>query len=92
MSNVEAWAAPGVKQKMVLTTIDLGPLDDVEVEVEYCGLCHSYQCWMLSLALISYELPLEPADLDTGQIESDDLQELDIDSDRASARRYSRSR
>lgn len=43
MSGVEAWVAPGVKQKLVRSSINLGPLgtDDVEVQVEHCGLCHS---------------------------------------------------
>src|SRR6266478_3532011 len=41
--NYEAWVAKAAKQPMVLETVDLGPLDDedVEVAVEYCGLCHS---------------------------------------------------
>ena len=35
--------ARAAKQPMVLETVDLGPLgaEDVEVAVEYCGLCHS---------------------------------------------------
>jgi uncharacterized zinc-type alcohol dehydrogenase-like protein len=43
MSVVEAWAAPGAGQELVRQQIDLGPMGDeeVEVEVEYCGLCHS---------------------------------------------------
>src|SRR5881275_2665590 len=38
-----AWIAKGPKQPMVLEDVDLGPLgvEDVEVAVEYCGLCHS---------------------------------------------------
>src|SRR5450432_3986183 len=38
-----AWVAKAAKQPMVLETVDLGPLgaEDVEVAVEYCGLCHS---------------------------------------------------
>lgn len=38
-----AWVTKGAKQPMVLETIDLGPLgaEEVEVAVEYCGLCHS---------------------------------------------------
>jgi alcohol/geraniol dehydrogenase (NADP+) len=41
--SVQAWVATAAKQKMVLQDIDLGPLgsEDVEVAVEYCGLCHS---------------------------------------------------
>src|SRR5712664_274994 len=42
-TNYEAWIARAPKQPMVLETVDLGPLrgEDVEVAVEYCGLCHS---------------------------------------------------
>src|SRR5437899_2168154 len=41
--NDQAWIAKAAKQPMVLETVDLGPLgaEDVEVAVEYCGLCHS---------------------------------------------------
>src|SRR6266699_441751 len=41
--NYEAWVAKAAKQPMVPETVDLGPLgaEDVEVAVEYCGLCHS---------------------------------------------------
>ena len=41
--NYEAWVAKAAKQPMVLETVDLGPLgaEDVEVALEYCGLCHS---------------------------------------------------
>jgi uncharacterized zinc-type alcohol dehydrogenase-like protein len=43
MSVIDAWVAGGAKQKLVRQQIDLGPLgaEDVEVEVENCGLCHS---------------------------------------------------
>jgi uncharacterized zinc-type alcohol dehydrogenase-like protein len=43
MTFVEAWVATAAKQKIVRQQIDLGPLsaEDVEVEVEHCGLCHS---------------------------------------------------
>lgn len=43
MSLIEAWVAPGVKQSLVRQQIEFGPLDgdDVEIEVEHCGLCHS---------------------------------------------------
>ncbi|MEX1039911.1 MAG: NAD(P)-dependent alcohol dehydrogenase [Pirellulaceae bacterium] len=43
MSKVNAWVAPAVKQKLVQREVDLGPLSDeeVEVKVEYCGVCHS---------------------------------------------------
>jgi alcohol/geraniol dehydrogenase (NADP+) len=41
--NPKAWIAKAAKQPMALETIDLGPLgvEDVEVAVEHCGLCHS---------------------------------------------------
>lgn len=40
---MKAWIAEAAKQPMVLETVDLGPLGDEEVEIaiEYCGLCHS---------------------------------------------------
>lgn len=39
----EAWVAPAAGQKFVRQQIDPGPLgpEDVEVQVEHCGLCHS---------------------------------------------------
>jgi alcohol/geraniol dehydrogenase (NADP+) len=39
----KAWVATAPEQKLVLQTIDLGPLgsEDVEIEVEHCGVCHS---------------------------------------------------
>jgi len=41
--NYQAWVAKAAKQHLVLETIDPGPLgiEDVEVAVEHCGLCHS---------------------------------------------------
>src|ERR1700735_460811 len=43
MALIDAWVATAAKQKMVRQQIDLGPLgaEEVEVQVEYCGLCHS---------------------------------------------------
>jgi uncharacterized zinc-type alcohol dehydrogenase-like protein len=43
MAMIDAWVATAAKQKMVRQQIDLGPLgaEEVEVQVEYCGLCHS---------------------------------------------------
>ncbi len=43
MSRIEAWVVTEAKGKLVRQQIDLGELaaDDVEVEVEHCGLCHS---------------------------------------------------
>ena len=41
--NYKAWIAKAAKKPMVLESVDLGPLgvEDVEVAVEHCGLCHS---------------------------------------------------
>ena len=43
MSNIKAWAAHGPKEKLVPFEFDPGPLKDgeIEVAVDYCGLCHS---------------------------------------------------
>jgi len=43
MTLIDAWVAPAARQKMVRQQVDLGPLaaEDVEVQVEHCGLCHS---------------------------------------------------
>ncbi|MDQ6703787.1 MAG: NAD(P)-dependent alcohol dehydrogenase [Pseudomonadota bacterium] len=43
MAKVHAYAAKGAKQKLEPFTYDSGPLgaEEVEVAVEYCGLCHS---------------------------------------------------
>jgi len=42
MSN-KAWVAKSAKAELSLESIDLGPIGDeeVEVQVEHCGLCHS---------------------------------------------------
>jgi uncharacterized zinc-type alcohol dehydrogenase-like protein len=42
-TNHQAWVAKAAKEPMRLETVDLGPLgvEDVEVAVENCGLCHS---------------------------------------------------
>ncbi len=42
-TNYKAWVAKAAKQPMLLETVDLGPLgvEDVEIAVEYSGLCHS---------------------------------------------------
>jgi len=41
--NYKAWVVKAAKQSMVLETIDLGSLgvEEVEVVVEHCGVCHS---------------------------------------------------
>src|SRR5271170_7375418 len=63
--SVKAWVATAAKQKLVLQDIDLGPLgiEDVEVEVEHCGLCLSDVSvlnneWGISLypALLGHEV------------------------------------
>lgn len=43
MTVIDAWVAESAKQKLVRQQIELGALgpDEVEVEVEHCGLCHS---------------------------------------------------
>src|SRR5271170_4188629 len=43
MALIDAWVAAAAKQKLVRQQIDLGRLEaeDVEVQVEHCGLCHS---------------------------------------------------
>jgi alcohol/geraniol dehydrogenase (NADP+) len=43
MASIDAWVATAAKQKLVRQQIDLGPIgpEEVEVEVEHCGLCHS---------------------------------------------------
>ncbi|WON73440.1 NADPH-dependent aldehyde reductase Ahr [Nitrosospira sp. Is2] len=43
MTRIRAWAALGEKQKLESVVYDAGPLDpeEVEIAVEFCGLCHS---------------------------------------------------
>lgn len=43
MYVIEAWVAPKAKQAFVRQQVDLGPIrpEEVEVQVEHCGLCHS---------------------------------------------------
>ncbi len=43
MGLIDAWVAMNAKQPLVRQQIDLGPLgaEEVEVEVEHCGMCHS---------------------------------------------------
>ncbi len=43
MVKINAWVAPAAKSKFIKQEIDLGPLgaEEVEVEVDYCGICHS---------------------------------------------------
>jgi uncharacterized zinc-type alcohol dehydrogenase-like protein len=41
--SYKAWVATEAKEKLVLQTLDPGPLgaEDVEIAVKHCGLCHS---------------------------------------------------
>lgn len=43
MSTVKAWAAQTAGGKLELFEYELGPLgaEEVDIEVEYCGICHS---------------------------------------------------
>lgn len=43
MTLINAWVATAAKEKLVRQQIDLGSLgaEEVEVQVEHCGLCHS---------------------------------------------------
>lgn len=43
MSLMKGWAVQEAGKPLVLTDFDLGPLgaEDVEVAVDYCGICHS---------------------------------------------------
>ena len=43
MAMIDAWVATNAKGKLVRQQLDLGPLgaEEVEVQVEHCGLCHS---------------------------------------------------
>jgi uncharacterized zinc-type alcohol dehydrogenase-like protein len=43
MAMIDAWVVRTAKSKLVREQVDLGPLgnEEVEVQVEHCGLCHS---------------------------------------------------
>lgn len=43
MTTTEAWVATAAKQPLTRQTIEFAPLgaEEVEVEVEHCGICHS---------------------------------------------------
>ncbi len=48
MKKINVWSAEGPKQTISKTTTEVGELkaDEVEVNVEFCGLCHSdYSMW-----------------------------------------------
>src|SRR5215471_5857103 len=43
MAMIDAWVAATARGKLVRQQVDLGPLgsEEVEMQVEHCGLCHS---------------------------------------------------
>jgi len=43
MTTIDAWVATGAGQKLVRQQVDIGELgaEEVEVQVEHCGMCHS---------------------------------------------------
>jgi uncharacterized zinc-type alcohol dehydrogenase-like protein len=43
MATIEAWVAATAKGKLARQQVELGPLgnEEVEIQVEHCGLCHS---------------------------------------------------
>src|SRR5262249_42365453 len=43
MTMIDAWVAPTAKGELVRQQVPFGPLgpEEVEVQVEHCGLCHS---------------------------------------------------
>jgi alcohol/geraniol dehydrogenase (NADP+) len=43
MAMIDAWIAKNAKSKLVRQQVEFGPLgaEEVEVQVEHCGLCHS---------------------------------------------------
>jgi alcohol/geraniol dehydrogenase (NADP+) len=43
MAMIDAWIAKQAKSKLVRQQVELGPLgaEEVEIQVEHCGLCHS---------------------------------------------------
>ncbi|NMW25525.1 alcohol dehydrogenase catalytic domain-containing protein, partial [Rhodanobacter denitrificans] len=43
MSSITGWAASAAGQPLKLATFDVGALgaEEVEVAVDYCGICHS---------------------------------------------------
>ena len=43
MATIDAWVATAARSKLARQPVELGPLgaEEVEVQVEYCGLCHS---------------------------------------------------
>ena len=69
MTEIKAWASHGPKQKLERFSYNPGPLgpEEVEIAVEYCGLCHS------DLSIINNEwgmsqYPVVPGHEATGRI------------------------
>ena len=57
MSKITVWAADAPKQKISPTSYQPKPLkaDEVDVQVEFCGLCHSdYSMWANEWGFTSY--------------------------------------
>src|SRR5581483_4968803 len=69
MSTIRAWAARGAKQPLELYEYDPGPLgpEEVEVAVEYCGLCHS-DLSMIGNEWGNSEYPLVPGHEAVGRV------------------------
>ncbi|WP_165228944.1 NADPH-dependent aldehyde reductase Ahr [Aquisphaera insulae] len=57
MSVVDAWVVPGAGQALIRQQVDLGPIgaEEVEIEVEHCGLCHSdLSMWLNDWGMTQY--------------------------------------
>jgi uncharacterized zinc-type alcohol dehydrogenase-like protein len=69
MTMIRAWAAPAAGQALVPHSFDPGPLaaDEVEIAVEYCGLCHS-DLSMIDNAWRFSSYPLVPGHEAVGRI------------------------
>lgn len=69
MTTIRAWAANAAGQKLERFDYDPGPLpdDEVEVAVEYCGLCHS-DLSMIDNAWHFSKYPLVPGHEAVGRI------------------------
>ena len=69
MSLIRAWAAHGPKQALAPYQFDPGPLgpEEVEVAVEYCGICHSdVSVWNNDWGISKY--PLVPGHEAIGRV------------------------
>ena len=69
MSLIRAWAAQGPKQALAPYQFDPGPLgpEEVEVAVEYCGICHSdLSVWNNDWGISQY--PLVPGHEAIGRV------------------------